>query len=184
MYSDISGYAPKWIEDINWKRIGITYIIDNLIPGARLGTKFNNMRNITGLISDSLDITIMLGSQVEGAFGIDGTIGYYFVSDANGNQALQGYLGGGAGTPNLAISGTLSISTANSYTELEGLGFSFGGSSNFGSPYAIGFDYIVSPKGDDYNAPMGFTFSGGIGLLPYIEEHFYTTYTWTLIEFD
>lgn len=183
MYSDISGYAPEWIEDINWKRIIVTYLVDTLIPG-KLGTKFQNMRSITGVVSDSLNITIMIGSQVEGAFGIDGTIGYYFVSDANGKQAIQVYSGSGAGTPNLSVSGAFSISSAQSYTELEGLGFSFGGSGNFGSPYAIRLDYNVSPRGEDYNAPMGITFSGGFGLLPYVEEHFYTTYTWTIIEFD
>ena len=147
---------------------GWNSFIDLNISGMK---KYNEIiQKFTGIQTRNISLSGRgaMGVSVSGSFGL--------TYDPSGNLALQLNVNGGGGLPGLGLGGSLILTEAASYKDLEGWGSVIGAS--FAPGFSLGYDQLFISNA------MGSIISLGPGInLPFtafMEAHGETGYTWTL----
>jgi len=100
------------------------------------------MSNPLKFIDPSGEITFAIGGEAAAAFLLRLGVSGQLVIDDKGNFGIILSGEGGGGTPAASISGTFTMTNADTIFDLSGLGFGGGGSAAFGLPISLGIDVI------------------------------------------
>lgn len=96
------------------------------------------MNNPLTFIDPSGETTVALGAEASAAFLLQLGLSGQIVIDFKGNIGLVATGTAGGGTPSAALVGALTATNAETIFDLEGMGFSGGGSFGFGADYIAG----------------------------------------------
>jgi hypothetical protein len=94
------------------------------------------------------ETTYSVGGTAAAAFLLQLGLSGNLVIDDKGNVGIIPGLTIGGGTPSASAGGIITVTTANTIFDLNGIGFSAGGSAAFGLPVYIGGDTIVGTAKD------------------------------------
>lgn len=127
------------------------------------------MNNPLSFIDPSGETTFALGGEAAAAFLLKLGVSGQLVIDDKGNFGVILAGSGGGGTPSAGISGTFTMTNADTIFDLSGVGFATGGSAAFGLPVSLGID-VIGGTAQDGTAVVGGQIAVGVST-PWPEGH-------------